>query len=295
MSQIGSPQKNILEPMAGGYPSTTPAAAGESALLLGQTLVDDANQQTGGLPIDDLTRSVEQPDLPELNTQHKTMVPNASVDANGNHIVDSDAVFASGTTGGPFDAAQAARERATDEGIDPALVENATVLGQPKTTGFGAGYGAFSGGTPGGAATAAKVIQDLTYTAKMPGLQGGAVTIAYIAGGTAGAEVVSVSGLAISVSMATTVSTATQIRAAILASSDASSLVSVIVSGTGSNAQVAAAAAHLLGGTNTPSDGDGALTNSKGSFAAINRSGSRNHAMLNVIHRPGDNQAAFLF
>jgi len=290
MSQIGVPQDNILEPMAGGYPATTPVAAGTSALTLGQNLVDDANQQTGGLPVSDLTPipapqrvSIQQPDLPAVNEDHKT-------------ISGADTIFASGTTGGPYDTNESARARATANGVDAALIETSTVLGQPKTTGEGAGYGAFSGGTPGGAVTATKVLQDLTFTAKIPGIQGNGVRIAYTVGATAGAEVVTVLGATISVQIETAVSTATQVRTAILASEAAMSLLaSVVISGTGSNAQVAVAATALLGGANTPADGQGALTNSKGSFTAINRSGSRNNGSINVIHRPGDNQAAFLF
>jgi hypothetical protein len=198
MPQIGTPQKNLLEPIAGGYTSTSPAAAGKSALLLGQTLVDDSNQETGGRDSSDLLKvpkpyraGVGQPDLPVANVQKKTIVPSNALDANGNRIVDSDAVFSGGVTGGPFDTAGAARTRA----IKTSKAENATVLAAPRTSGFGAGYGAFSGGTPAGAA----------------------------------------------------------------------------------------------------SDGYGSAGNTQGSLSAINRAGSRNHAMLNVIHRPGDNQAAFLY
>jgi len=285
MSQIGVPQDNILEPIAGGYPATTPAAAGQSALTLGQTLVDDENQETGGrdssdlLPIPRTDRvSVLQPDLPKVNTQKKI-------------VADPNTTFATGTTGGPFDANQSARARAIANG----LLENATVLGQPRTGGAASGYGAMSGGTPGGAATATKVIQDLTFTAKAPGLQGNGINIAYADTETAGAETVAVAGSLITVGIESTVSTANQILAALLASDDALSLVFVSLSGIGATAQVSVAATALLGGANTPADGEGALGNTKGSFAAIDRAGSRNHAMLNVIHRPGDNQAAFLF
>jgi len=189
MSQIGTPQKNILEPMASGYPSTTPAAAGKSALLLGQTLVDDSNQEKGGrpqsetAPIPNPARvSVLQPDLPKVNAQHK-------------NVSDPVTTFASGTTGGPYDVTKSAAARATANGLDPALVESATVLAQPLSGGPGTGYGAMSGGTPAGVG----------------------------------------------------------------------------------------------------SDGAGSGINTQASFAAINRSGSRNNASINVIHRPGDNQAAFVF
>ncbi len=286
MSQIGVPQDNILEPMAGGYPATTPAAAGTSALTLGQTLVDDANQETGGRDSSDLLKvpkpyrvAVQQPDLPKANTQKKT-------------VADPVTTFSSGTTGGPYDVNQSARARAIDA---HGLVETSVVLAQPKTGGFASGYGAMSGGTPGGALTASKVLQDLTFTAKAPGLQGNGINIAYADTETAGAETVAVAGGLITVGMESGVSTANQVLAALLASEDAMGLVSVVLSGTGATAQVAVAATPLLGGANTPADGDGALGNTKGSFAAINRSGSRNHANVSVIHRPGDNQAAMLF
>jgi hypothetical protein len=96
---------------------------------------------------------------------------------------------------------------------------------------------------------ASLIVQDLTYTAVANlGAGGNSITIAYVAGGTAGAEVVTVTGNAISVSMETTVSTATQVKAAIDASAAAIALVSVAVTGTGSTAQVAAAATALAGG-----------------------------------------------
>lgn len=198
MSQIGVPQKNILEPMAGGYPATTPAAAGKSALLLGQTLVDEDNQQTGGRDSSDLLKvpkpyrvGVGQPDLPKANVQTKTITPNLAVDANGNRIVDSDAIFSTATSGGAFDGAQSARARS----VKASKMETQVIEAQPLTIGYGAGYGAMSGGTP---------------------------------------------------------------------------------------AQAGSGAYGGVGAT-------------QASIAAINRVGSRNHASLNVIHRPGDNQAAFLF
>jgi hypothetical protein len=95
---------------------------------------------------------------------------------------------------------------------------------------------------------ASLVVQDLTYTADLRGTAGNAITIAYTAGGTAGAEVVTVVGSAISVSIQTGVSTATQVKTAVDASAPASALISVAVTGTGSNAQVTAAATPLAGG-----------------------------------------------
>lgn len=93
-----------------------------------------------------------------------------------------------------------------------------------------------------------KVIQDLTYTAKAVGTAGDSITVAYLAGGTAGAESVSVTGTAISVTIESGVSTADQVKAAVDAKTEAAALVSVAVSGTGGTAQVAAVAANLTGG-----------------------------------------------
>lgn len=101
------------------------------------------------------------------------------------------------------------------------------------------------------AVAASLVVQDLTYTADTAGTGGNAITIAYTTGGTAGAEVVSVVGNAISVQIESGVSTATQIKTAVDASGPASALVNVTVSGTGSNAQTApVAATNLAGGRN---------------------------------------------
>lgn len=97
---------------------------------------------------------------------------------------------------------------------------------------------------------AAKVIQDITYTAVSGyGDTGNAITIAYTAGATAGAEVVTVTGSAITVQIATGVSTATQVKAAWDAKAEAVALATAAITGTGSNAQVVAAAAALTGGT----------------------------------------------
>jgi hypothetical protein len=93
------------------------------------------------------------------------------------------------------------------------------------------------------------VVQDLTYTSELFGVLGNAITIAYTTGGTAGAEVVTVVGNAISVKIQSGVSTANQIKTAVLASSAAIALVDVTVSGTGSNTQTAPTGpTHLAGG-----------------------------------------------
>lgn len=101
---------------------------------------------------------------------------------------------------------------------------------------------------------ASLVLQDLTYTAVLRGTAGNSITVAYTAGGTAGAEVVTVTGNAISVQIQDGVSTATQVRTAINASAAAIALISCTVSGTGSNAQTAAAAAPLASGANSAVD-----------------------------------------
>lgn len=106
-------------------------------------------------------------------------------------------------------------------------------------------------------AFATRIIQDLTYTSLVDGTYGNSITIAYINPGTMSAPLsVSVSGTAITVSLATSLlgaptSTASDILGAINGS-DASELVSVVVSGTGSNVQAAAAATPLAGGAAGP-------------------------------------------
>lgn len=99
-----------------------------------------------------------------------------------------------------------------------------------------------------GTVNASRVLQDLTLTAKAAGVGGNAITIAYTTGATAGAEVVSVVGQAISVQIAHGVSTATQVKAALDASAEAAVLVDVAVSGTGSNPQTAPVTAVQLSG-----------------------------------------------
>lgn len=92
------------------------------------------------------------------------------------------------------------------------------------------------------------VEQDLTFTCDTVGDEGNGVTIEYTPGGTAGAEVVSVASLAISVQIDDGVSTATQIKAAIDGNIQASLLVNVTISGTGGNAQTVFGPTNLAGG-----------------------------------------------
>lgn len=96
------------------------------------------------------------------------------------------------------------------------------------------------------AVKAVKAIQDLTYTADAYGEDGNSITVAYTGGGTAGSEVVTVVGSAISVQIQSGVSTATQVKAAVDASVAASALISVAITGVGATAQVTVAATNLL-------------------------------------------------
>jgi hypothetical protein len=167
-------------------------------------------------------------------------------------------------------------------------VKDMTVLAKPKTGGPGSGYGAFSGGTPGGAVVATKVIQALTFTCRFPGLQGNAVTIEYTDTETAGAEVVTVDRYAISVGMEDGLSTAAMILAALQGNQDAMGLVSVVA--TGSGFQAAVAPTNLAGGANTPGgEGSGNYGSVKLTNANIGVSGARNNAAINVIARATGN------
>lgn len=93
---------------------------------------------------------------------------------------------------------------------------------------------------------AKRAIQDLTYTADAAGPGGTAITIAYTTGATAGSEVVTVMGNAISVQIESGVSTATQVKAAVDSSAPASALISVAITGTGGTAQTAPVAPLAL-------------------------------------------------
>jgi hypothetical protein len=92
------------------------------------------------------------------------------------------------------------------------------------------------------------VVQALTYTADAYGESGNLISIAYTGGGTAGSEVVTVVGNAISVQIQSGTSTATQIKTAVDASVAASALISVAISGSGAATQVTASALFLATG-----------------------------------------------
>lgn len=88
--------------------------------------------------------------------------------------------------------------------------------------------------------TAASVVmQDLTYTAGEAMECGNNFTIGYTSGGTAGSEVVSISGYDVTVQIQNGVSTANQVKAAIEANPTTNSLFVVTVTGTGTNVQYA--------------------------------------------------------
>lgn len=101
------------------------------------------------------------------------------------------------------------------------------------------------------------IVQDLTYTSLVDGVYGNSITIAYIDPAAIDSPLsVEVTGTAIVVNLETDgvgaiESTADEVKAAI-DGSDASSLVEVAVSGTGSNVQAAAAAAALATGAAGP-------------------------------------------
>lgn len=102
--------------------------------------------------------------------------------------------------------------------------------------------------TTGIAQFASLVKADLTYTADLAGSPGNDISIDYTPGATAGAEVVTVVGNAISVQIETTVSTATQVKAAVDGFPAAAALVNVAITGVGANAQNATGAAQFLAG-----------------------------------------------
>lgn len=105
------------------------------------------------------------------------------------------------------------------------------------------------------AVAASLIVQDITYTAAIKGEAGNDITIAYTGGATAGAEVVTVTGNAISIQIQTAVSTATQVKAAFDAEAAAVALAAASISGTAGDAQVVAAAAALAGGVDPADEG----------------------------------------
>jgi hypothetical protein len=91
-------------------------------------------------------------------------------------------------------------------------------------------------------------IQDLFIEAITAGSYLNSLTIEYVDDGTAGAETVGVAGLAVTVHMESGVSTATQIRTALLANFNVAGNLNVTVSGVGSNTQTDVGPTNLTGG-----------------------------------------------
>lgn len=119
---------------------------------------------------------------------------------------------------------------------------------------------------PGSAATV--TIQDLTFTVNGVGTGGNAVSIEYTGGGTAGAEVVTNTGLAFSCQIEDGVSTATQVKAAFDAYGTYTVNASVTITGTASDPQTIQGPTSLAGGTDAGAkkvaylDGDVEITGS---------------------------------
>jgi len=91
-----------------------------------------------------------------------------------------------------------------------------------------------------------QAVQDITYSALAVGQS--PVTVNYIPGGSAGSEVVTVSGNNIVVKIQSGVSTATQVLAAINASAAALAIVSASITGTAGTAQVSTGAPIIITG-----------------------------------------------
>jgi hypothetical protein len=140
--------------------------------------------------------------------------------------------------------------RLTFSVMDPTL---SPVYSAPTDLDGGALYTAISTGTlirvkddgttqvPWPGTAASLVMQDLTYTAGEAMACGNLFSIGYTSGGTAGSEVVSVSGYNVTVQIADGVSTANQVKAAIEANPTTNALFVVTVTGLGTNPQYAGA------------------------------------------------------
>lgn len=91
--------------------------------------------------------------------------------------------------------------------------------------------------------------QDLTLTFNSPG-DNNSFTLEYTSGGTAGSEVVGISGNNISVQIESGVSTANQIKTALEAISQLAAAITVTVSGIGANPQITGGPSSFTGGAN---------------------------------------------
>lgn len=126
---------------------------------------------------------------------------------------------------------------------------------------------------------AAKIIQDLTYTSIVDGTYGNSITVVYVDPASNSSPLaVTVTDTAISVSLETDsggsiTSTATQVKDAI-DGSDASNLVDVAITGTGSNVQVAATVVSLTGGAAGPIPSGATVTDITESVPLITQTGT---------------------
>ena len=102
--------------------------------------------------------------------------------------------------------------------------------------------------TPYAGVKASVVIQDLTYEAGSPGSGLNGVTVEYVSDTVAGSETATLLGNAITVHMESGVSTATQIRAAVIANLTIASNINVTITGVGSNPQTTQGPTPLSGG-----------------------------------------------
>lgn len=137
------------------------------------------------------------------------------------------------------------------------------------------------------------VVQDLTYTSVAYGGLGDLASVIYTSGATAGSEVVTVVGNAVTVQISSGISTADQILAAINASAAALNVLSVAVSGTGTNTQTTAVQAFLSGGQVKVQIASGVSTATQ-ILAAINASTAAASLLTAVISGSGSNtQTAF--
>jgi len=128
---------------------------------------------------------------------------------------------------------------------------------------------AITGGTATVSEKTASIINaGVTLYSKIPGVAGNSISYEITVGGTAGVEVVTVTGLAISVQVEDGVSTAQQVVAALVASSDAMNLVAAVAS-TPATAQAALAATPLVGGQDASAGSAGSLAATDADFHLI--------------------------
>lgn len=97
--------------------------------------------------------------------------------------------------------------------------------------------------------SASLVVQDITYTHISPGTEGNNVTIEYVSDVTSGSEYAELTGSDILVHIESGVTDATAV-AATFPALDIADVISVVITGTASNAQVTAAQTNLAGGEN---------------------------------------------